>query len=151
MEPDPYAHLKDRAWRELAEIDRRLERGEIDEDGWHEEIARLVVPAYLDAETPWEQSGKSGDAEGWEYARSLIADAVDRDGSFLDVGCANGYLLECLPRWTPWTLDRYGLDIAPELAALARRRLGRTGCGAGQRRQGSSKIRPRGHRHGRFE
>jgi hypothetical protein len=28
---DPYAQLKDDAWRELAEIDARLERGEIDE------------------------------------------------------------------------------------------------------------------------
>jgi SAM-dependent methyltransferase len=120
---DPYAHLKDRAWRELADIDGRLERGEIDEDGWHEEIARVVVPAYLAAETPWEQSGKSGDAAGWEYARSLIADAIDRDGAFLDVGCANGYLLETIAGWTPWSLDRYGLDISPELADLARRRL----------------------------
>jgi hypothetical protein len=32
---DPYASLKDRGWREIAEIDARLERGEIDEAGWH--------------------------------------------------------------------------------------------------------------------
>src|SRR6185437_6027998 len=49
--------------------------------------------------------------------------AIDRDGSFLDVGCANGYLLESLPDWTPHRLDLYGLDIAPELVHLARRRL----------------------------
>lgn len=76
-------------------------------------MARLIVPAYLAAETPWEGSGKSGTAEDWEYARSHVAHAVDRDGSFLDIGCANGYLLECLPRWTPHQLDRYGVDIAP--------------------------------------
>lgn len=120
---DPYAPLKDLGWRETAEIDARLERGEIDEAGWHAEIAQLIVPAYLSAETAWGASGKSGGTEEWEYARSHIAHAVDRDGSFLDIGCANGYLLECLPRWTSHRLDRFGLDIAPELVDLARRRL----------------------------
>jgi hypothetical protein len=120
---DPYAPLKDLGWREIAAIDAQLERGEIDEAGWHLEMARLIVPAYLAAETPWEGSGKQGSGEDWEYARSHIAQAIDRDGSFLDIGSANGYLLECLPRWTPHQLDRYGLDIAPELVDLARRRL----------------------------
>ena len=81
------------------------------------------MPAHLAADTPWEASGKSGSAGDWEYARSHIGHAVDRDGSFLDIGCANGYLLECLPRWTPHQLDRHGVDIAPELVDLARRRL----------------------------
>jgi len=121
-QPDPYAALKDDAWRETAEIDARLERGDIDEAGWHDALARLIVPAYLSADTPWDGSGKSGTAEDWEYARSHIGHAIDRDGSFLDIGCANGYLLECLPRWTPHAVDRYGLDIAPELVDLARRR-----------------------------
>lgn len=120
---DPYAPLKDNAWQEAAELDARLDRGEIDEAGWHAEIARLIVPAYLAAETPWEGSGKSGSSDDWEYARSHVAHAIDRDGSFLDIGCANGYLLECLPRWTLHRLDRYGLDIAPELVSLAERRL----------------------------
>ncbi len=125
---DPYASLKDRGWREIDGIDARLQRGEIDEAAWHAEMARLIVPAYLAAETPWEGSGQSGSAEDWEYARSHIAHAVDRDGSFLDIGCANGFLLECLPRWTPRRLERYGLDIAPELVDLARRRLPESGA-----------------------
>ena len=29
--------------------------------------------------------------QDWKRSRSLIADAIDRDGTFLDVGCANGY------------------------------------------------------------
>ena len=62
MSADPYAPLKDNAWRELAGLDARLERGEIDEDRWHGEMQALIVPAYLAAETPWEQSGKSGSA-----------------------------------------------------------------------------------------
>jgi SAM-dependent methyltransferase len=120
---DPYAHLKDNAWREIAEIDARLERGQIDEAEWHAAMARLIVPHYLAADTPWGGSGKQGTYEDWEYSRSLIAHAIDRDGSFLDVGCANGYLLESLPDWTPQRLDLYGLDVAPELVDLARRRL----------------------------
>ena len=120
---DPYASLKDLGWREIAEIDARLERSEIDEASWHAEIARIIVPAYLAAETPWAGSGKSGSAEDWEYARSHVGHATEREGSFLDIGCANGYLLECLPRWTPHQLDRFGLDIAPELVDLASRRL----------------------------
>ena len=124
MDPrDPYAPLKDNAWREIAAIDARLERGEIDEAGWHAAMADLVVPSYLASDTPWGGSGKGGTFDDWEYARSHIADAIDRDGSFLDVGCANGYLLECLPRWTSRTLDRYGLDIAPALVDRARLRL----------------------------
>jgi SAM-dependent methyltransferase len=81
------------------------------------------VPAYLAARTPWEQSGKTGTAEDWEYARSHVADAIEADGTFLDVGCANGYLMECLPRWTSYRVEPYGLDLSSELAALARRRL----------------------------
>jgi hypothetical protein len=120
---DPYAHLKDNSWRELAEIDARLDRGEIGEEEWHRAVEALVEPAYLAAETPWGQSGKSGTAEDWEQSRSHVADAIDRDGSFLDVGCANGYLMECLPRWSAFEVEPYGLEISPELAALARRRL----------------------------
>lgn len=122
---DPFAPLKENKWREVAEIDARLERGEIDEEEWHRQARALIVPAYLAAETPWGQSGKSGTAEDWEWSRSHVADAIDRDGTFLDVGCANGYLLECLPRWTAFELELYGLEIAPELAALARMRLPR--------------------------
>jgi SAM-dependent methyltransferase len=120
---DPYAPLLDNAWRELADINARLDRGEIDEAGWHDAIAALIVPAYLAADTPWGGSGKTGTSAEWEYARSHLAHAIDRDGSFLDVGCANGYLLDCLVRWTPHRLDVYGLDIAPPLVDLARRRL----------------------------
>jgi hypothetical protein len=58
----------ERGWREVAAIDEALERGEIDEEGWHAAVAEIIVPAYLSAETPWEQSGKSGDLAGWSAA-----------------------------------------------------------------------------------
>jgi hypothetical protein len=123
MPSDEVEALKDGGWREIAAIDAALERGEIDEAGWHRAMADLVVPAYLAAETPWGQSGKSGDEALWEEARRHIVDAIDRDGSFLDVGCASGYLMESVVRWSPHRVEPYGLEIAPELATLARRRL----------------------------
>jgi SAM-dependent methyltransferase len=122
---DPFAPLKDNAWREVQAIDERLARGEIDEGQWHREMEALVVPAYLEAETPWQQSGKSGGAADWEWSRSLIADAIDRDGTFLDIGCANGYLMECLPRWAGAHVEPYGVDISAKLVELARKRLPR--------------------------
>ena len=48
---------------------------------------------------------------------------IDRPVSFLDVGCANGYMLECLPRWTTYALELYGLDISPALLARAKQRM----------------------------
>jgi SAM-dependent methyltransferase len=118
----------ERGWRELAAIDEALERGEIDEQGWHDAVAAIVVPAYLAGETPWQQSGKSGDLASWERGRRPIMAAIDRDGTFLDVGCANGFLMECVREWGAEEgrdVEPYGLEISPELAALARGRLTR--------------------------
>ena len=56
------------------------------------------------------------------WARPSDVHQVVREGAFVDIGCADGYLLESLPPWTPHTVDRYGLDIAPELIELAHRR-----------------------------
>ena len=71
---------KERGWRELGVIDEALLRGEIDEEGWHARMLDVIEPAYLAAETPQGQSGRSGDAVGWEHARRLLLDAVP-DGS----------------------------------------------------------------------
>jgi hypothetical protein len=56
-------------------------------------------------------------------ARRPIVTTLDRDGSFLDVGGANGYLLEAVVRWATHGIEPYGLDFAPMLGELARRRL----------------------------
>lgn len=125
MTRDPYAPLKERAWREVAHFDELLERGEISEAEWFAAMSEMVTQPYLDADdaTPWLGSGKSGTSADWEYSRSHIAHALDRPGTFLDVGCANGYMLECLPRWTNHQLELYGLDISPRLVDAARQRL----------------------------
>jgi hypothetical protein len=112
---------KERGWREIAEIDAAYARGELDDAGWHQAMADLVVPAYLQAPTAEGGSGSSRDPAGWEYARSLLCDAVEAGQTFLDVGCANGLLMESMARWAG--VEPYGLDISPELAEVARRRL----------------------------
>ncbi len=117
---------KNRAWPLLERLNAALEAGAINEAQWYEQIAAVIVPAYLAGEDPRAQSGSSGDDEDWTYKRSLIAEAIDRDGSFLDVGCASGYLMETLTQWCRGrghTIEPYGLDISPALADLARRRL----------------------------
>jgi 2-polyprenyl-3-methyl-5-hydroxy-6-metoxy-1,4-benzoquinol methylase len=93
---DLLASAKERAWRELADIDAALSAGLIDEEEWHAQVLAVVEPSYLAATTPQGQSGHSGDAARWELARRLLLDGVDRDGTFLDVGCANGFLMESL-------------------------------------------------------
>ena len=119
-------HAKKRAWREVAAIDLAHASGDLDDAGWHRAIAALVVPRYLAATTIQGGSGHSGTADDWEWSRGLVADAVNRDGAFLDVGCANGLLMESVERWAAargHAIDAFGLDISPELAEAARRRM----------------------------
>jgi SAM-dependent methyltransferase len=112
---------KEGSWKDVAAIDAAYARGDLDDAGWHGAIGALVVPAYLTAETIEGGSGSSRDARGWEYARSLLADAVEPGQSFLDIGCANGLLMESMARWS--RVEPYGLELSPELAQVARRRL----------------------------
>lgn len=88
---------------------------------------RELAELYLaDPSNPYQQSGRSSGAARWHETRSFIADAVDRDGSFLDVGCANGLLLETLALWLTdqgLTIEPFGLDFIPELVDLARERI----------------------------
>jgi len=125
LEDRPIELAKDGAAHLAAECEAALEAGQIGEAEWHRRIAAVITPAYLAADTPWAQSGKGGDAASWERARSIIAEAA-RPGRFLDVGCASGYLMECMVGWCSAAgiaCEPYGLDLAPELADLARRRL----------------------------
>lgn len=81
---------------------------------------------YLAADDPIVGSGFHGGAERWEAERRPILDAVERDAHLLDVGCANGYLLECLVAWAAEdgiTIVPHGVDIGEGLVALARKRL----------------------------
>ncbi len=93
---------------------------------YFEKVRTVLEEAYLSHEEPWRQSGSSGPEERWVARRKPIADCIDHSGSFLDIGCANGYLLECCLRWTAergLQIDPYGVDLSPRLVALARQRL----------------------------
>jgi SAM-dependent methyltransferase len=111
-------------WRERARaLDEAQALGEIDDAQWFAEKAAIFEGAYLESDNPRAQSGFGGDEARWEAGRRPIADAIDRDGTFLDIGCASGHLLESLVRWTHHHIEPYGLDLAPGLVELARRRL----------------------------
>jgi SAM-dependent methyltransferase len=110
----------------MAEIDAAYERGELDQEGWHAAVLAVVEPAYLAAQTEQEGSGHSGTPQEWRETRGLVLDALDRDGDLLDVGCANGLLMESLHTWAAGrglAVEPYGVEISPRLAELARRRL----------------------------
>jgi 2-polyprenyl-3-methyl-5-hydroxy-6-metoxy-1,4-benzoquinol methylase len=93
---------------------------------YYAENIRTLQRAYLMAATPEGQSGFGRDEAAWRQGRLEVADAVDRAGTFLDVGCANGYLAECVDAWCAergLSVEPYGIDIAPGLVELAQRRL----------------------------
>jgi SAM-dependent methyltransferase len=91
-------------------------------------VAQLEALAarYLGESDPLRQSGFSGGHARWQAERAPILEAIPGDGEFLDVGCANGYLLESLLAWSSVRgvrLIPFGVDCSPGLVALARERL----------------------------
>jgi SAM-dependent methyltransferase len=81
---------------------------------------------YLAGTNPRQQSGFGRDASDWERFRRPVVAPIDRNGSFLDVGCANGLLMESVVAWVRETghhVEPFGLDISAKLAHLAQRRL----------------------------
>jgi SAM-dependent methyltransferase len=82
--------------------------------------------AYAASPTAWQQSGKSGTFEDWTRLRIANIAPVKRSGTYLDIGCANGYLLECLVAWAKLKgieITPHGLDYSAKLVDLARQRL----------------------------
>jgi len=99
---------------------------ETQQQQWFSSLQKELEEAYLQHKEPWKQSGFSGPEERWVQCRKPIADCIEKSGSFLDIGCANGYLLECIVRWTAArniSLTPYGLDLSEKLVELAKQRL----------------------------
>jgi 2-polyprenyl-3-methyl-5-hydroxy-6-metoxy-1,4-benzoquinol methylase len=87
---------------------------------------RLIEPAYLRGGTARAESGFGGDDARWRARRGQLVAGLHRGGTFLDVGCANGLLMESVQEWAAergLVIEPYGVDIAPRLVDLARRRL----------------------------
>ncbi|MCB9687400.1 MAG: hypothetical protein H6738_03840 [Alphaproteobacteria bacterium] len=122
MSERPIALAKDGAAHLLEEVEAALAAGAIDEAEWYRRVAAWITPRYLAADTPWAQSGRSGDAASFERARSLLADAM-LPGTFLDVGCASGYLMECMARWC-WTELTTAVGSPSQVARKLRSRTG---------------------------
>ncbi len=91
------------------------------------EAAHDVLAEYTlaDPHNPYRQSGRGAGAERWEETRRCIVEAIDRDGDFMDVGCANGLLLETLIEWAAergHAIRPHGIDFIAELIEFARAR-----------------------------
>jgi len=94
-------------------------------DDFHAAKARMTE-RYRSHEDPRLQSGFGGGPERWESERRPLLEPVDRDGTILDLGCANGYLLQCLVVWAAEAnvvLVPYGVDQDPSLIRLAQERI----------------------------
>ena len=92
-----------------------------------EELA-LHEASYLAGANPRQQSGFGRDGRDWERYRRVVVAPIDRDGTFLDVGCANGLLMESVVAWAAadgHVIEPFGVEISLKLAELARTRLPR--------------------------
>jgi 16S rRNA G1207 methylase RsmC len=65
-----------------------------------------------------------GDPQGllehWVENRKPICGAIEKPGTLLDIGCANGFLLACLKLWSEHQITPYGVDIDAGSLEVAR-------------------------------
>jgi hypothetical protein len=84
----------------------------------------MLEEAYLAGGGGPRGSGSGDSSEGdWRAKRQHLATPMDTDGTWLDVGCANGHLAATLPAWAlerGVVIEPYGLELIPRVAELAR-------------------------------
>jgi len=79
--------------------------------------ADLVVDIAIlltneDQVKPWLMgSCCSRSLEGWVERRKFFVSVFNKNGSVLDVGCANGLFLACLQYWSPHRFTPFGFDV----------------------------------------
>lgn len=95
-------------------------------DKWLDNLKKDIEESYLKYPEPWKQAGFTLDEAAWIACRKPLAECIDKSGSFLDISCSNGYLLECLIKWTAekgLSLTPYGIDLSAKLIEVAKTRL----------------------------
>jgi 2-polyprenyl-3-methyl-5-hydroxy-6-metoxy-1,4-benzoquinol methylase len=94
--------------------------------GWFSDQQARIASCYLSSgNNQYQQSGWGGTPEHWKTARLVVLDGVTRDGDFLDIGCANGLLLESLIEWGSernLIITPHGIDFVAGLVKLAKLR-----------------------------
>ncbi|UVI29302.1 class I SAM-dependent methyltransferase [Paenibacillus spongiae] len=117
----------DRAYDFEEEQQQALDEGRITEEEWYEIKTAHFTEHYLSADNPRAQSGHGGDEQHYFHNHFMLMDTMTKSGTFIDVGCANGHLIESLHQWITALnriqIDFYGLDISEGLIELARKRL----------------------------
>ncbi len=97
-----------------------------EEERYFQEEQALHEGKYLAGENPRQQSGFGRDEADWKRFRRAVVEPIAKSGSFLDIGCANGLLMESVVAWAAeegHRIEPYGLDISERLAQVAQRRL----------------------------
>ena len=126
MDPEEIKRAKDGAYKFVEEKQKALDEGRLTEAEWFDVNNRVFTEKYLAADNPRAQSGHGGGEMIYRYTRGMLLEAIHKNGKFLDVGCANGYLMEKLSIWLQGTgldVEMYGLDISEGLINLAKSRL----------------------------
>ena len=99
MDTDPIKYGKNRGYEFDEEQQRALDEGRITEAEWFHSAERFSATHYLAAENPPAQSGRGGAEAAYRYAQGMLLEAIDRSGTCIDVGGANGHLIEMIHRW----------------------------------------------------
>jgi SAM-dependent methyltransferase len=107
-------------------VNAALENGGISKDEWYELNNIYFTNLYLSKDNPRAQSGHGGDEYHYRFSHLPIIECLYKDGTFLDVGCANGHLMEMVHKWAAaigFDLQVFGVEISERLIELAKNRL----------------------------
>ena len=90
-----------------AYVNAALANSEISKDEWYEIVTLHTTKWYLSHDNPRAQSGHGGDEYHYRFSHLPIIECFYKNGLFLDVGCANGHLMEMVHKWA----NAIGFDL----------------------------------------